>query len=297
MTTVNIYVMVVSKICNINLAIAMKKILVITDNQTGDTNAIKLAFSLAKKMQASIVLAHAARPAHSFTEKVIAGNACNKPEEPVMPGPAAYLNLLGEGSSGIDTSLIEVSSLAMDENQLVQMINQQNIWMIIKSTDEQTPVNAASSLNMNSILNKVRCPLLLIPECWSLSNISRLVYMADLRYCRLDIVRYLVELAKALQAGLSITHLTKNGLVHMTENYANQYFNDEIRKMVNYNRLFFNYTRERDLKTAADVLINGMHHDLLVMAKNRYHFNELVGPYVTRTLPSHITVPLLIFPS
>jgi len=44
------------------------------------------------------------------------------------------------------------------------------------------------------------------------------------------------------------------------------------------------------------VMINGMHNDVLVMVNHRFHFEEIIGRYITEELPENITIPLLIFP-
>ncbi len=275
----------------------MKTILVINDNSPGVMNAAKLAFFIACKMHANLILANTLKLDNSITEKAIAGNICCRQKDSLVTDLAEYSGTLNDRPNDFEPAINEMDTSAMGEDQLVQMINQRDIWMIVKGTTDRLPEGAHGNLNFNSILNKVRCPLLLIPETWTLKNIERLVYITDLRYCRLQIVQYLARLAKLWHADLSITHLTKKGITHMDEDYANKVFNDGVRKNVNYDRLFFNNTRERNLTTAVDVLINGMHNDLLVMTKNRFHYNEIIGPYITNSLPSYITVPLLIFPS
>ena len=151
-------------------------------------------------------------------------------------------------------------------------------------------------INMNSILNRVQCPLMLVPESWPVKHVERIAYMADLRYCRVRIVRFLEELAGASGADLSIAHLSAKGLPHMAEEYALTVFSEEVFNNARYERLFFNNIRERDVPTAVDVIINGLHTDLLAVVNHRFHFEEIMGMYITNKLPLYITVPLLIFP-
>jgi hypothetical protein len=151
-------------------------------------------------------------------------------------------------------------------------------------------------INIQSVLNHVRCPLLLVPEKSQVKGFEQIVYIADLRYCRTQIVRYLAELALPYQANILIDHLSAKGLPDIEEQYALKVFDDEIAAKVDYKRLLFNNIRERDLIRAVDVMINGMHADLLVVVNHRYHFEEILGGYITHELPVHITIPLLIFP-
>jgi len=112
----------------------------------------------------------------------------------------------------------------------------------------------------------------------------------------LQVVRYVAEFAKSWHAPVAIAHISANGLPDMAEAYAVSVFSEEICPNINYDRLLFNNIREKDLAKAVDVLINGMHNDLLVLVNHRFHFKELVGYYIAPSLPLHITVPLLIFP-
>jgi hypothetical protein len=177
------------------------------------------------------------------------------------------------------------------------MINQNQIWMMVKGMpDIVQTAELENQIDIHAVLNKVLCPLFLIPESWHQKSIERLVYIADLRYCRIHIVRYLTGLAQPYLANVSIAHMSANGLPDMAEDYALNVFKDEICSNVKYDQLLFNNIKERNLAKAVDVLINGMHNDVLVMVNHRFHFEMILGRYITDTLPLHLTVPLLIFP-
>ena len=123
-----------------------------------------------------------------------------------------------------------------------------------------------------------------------------MVYIADLRYCALQIVRFLAGVAREHKAALSIAHISAKGLPDISEKYALDLFSEAVSAKVNYDHMFFNNIKEKDLAKAVDVLINGMHNDILVLANHRFHFEEIVGRYITETLPIHISIPLLVFP-
>ena len=110
------------------------------------------------------------------------------------------------------------------------------------------------------------------------------------------IVSYLTALAKPYGATLSIAHLSAKGIPDMEENYARAVFKEQVADHLNYNNLHFNNIKEKDLKKALDVIINGLHNDILALVNHRFHFEEILGRYITAVLPENITVPLLIFP-
>jgi hypothetical protein len=227
----------------------------------------------------------------------VAAFADNHDEYVTIPYLGEYLDRLNSRPNDFEPVINEVDASAMNDSQFAQMVNHSDVWMIVKAMAEYQPFAVAGNqLNINAILNTISSPVLLIPPLWSLKNIERMVYIADLRYCRLPIVRYLAELAKSFHADLSIAQLAARGLPHIDENYAQQLFNDEISCQVNYDQLFFNNIKENNLTIAVDVLVNGMHNDILVLLNHKFHFEEIVGQYLTDILPTQIVIPLLVFP-
>ncbi|HZY39612.1 MAG TPA: hypothetical protein VFE53_23310, partial [Mucilaginibacter sp.] len=95
---------------------------------------------------------------------------------------------------------------------------------------------------------------------------------------------------------LYIDHLSAKGLPHMDEGYALNFFNDEFKNNVGYDKLFFNNIKERDINKAVDVMINGMHIDMLALVNHRFHFEQILGRMIPDHLPDQITIPILIFP-
>jgi len=138
---------------------------------------------------------------------------------------------------------------------------------------------------------------LLIPEKFEYKAFEKIVYATDLRFCRHEIIVFLTQLAKPLNASILVANISAKGLPYMEDNYANTVFKDTVINRANQEHIFFSNVRERDISRALDVLVNGMNADLLVLVNNKFHFNELIGRNTPYTVPENIHVPLLIFPS
>ncbi|MGZ3755949.1 MAG: hypothetical protein ACXVAY_10760 [Mucilaginibacter sp.] len=273
----------------------MKNILVIDDNSAEARHAAEFAFLIAQKMKVNILLAHTQKV--KSEGKLVAQYAGNYEDQFLVPTLGEYLDRLNDRPNDFEPVINEIDASEMNESQFAYMVNHNDVLMIVKSMGDHLPsVVADHQFNINAILNTINSPILFIPPQWSSKNIERLVYIADLRYCRLQIVRYLTNLAKSFHADLSIAQLAARGLPHIDEDYAQQLFKDEVCCQVNYDQLFFNNIRENDLTVAVDVLINGMHNDILVLLNHQFHFEEIVGQYLTNILPKQIIVPLLVFP-
>jgi hypothetical protein len=276
----------------------MKTIFVFNDNSPEAAHAAEFALVIAQKMQANILLANMVRVNNKVVVKVSAGGTPeNVLDEPPMPGTCEHLKLLNNIQTGFEPEIEEFDISDMDESKVAELINREQIWMMVKGTRDVLLVSGQKrNLNVHTVLNNVLCPLLLIPESWPVKHMERLIYIADLRYCNIPLVRFLAELAKPWHAYLSIANMSKSGLPDMTEKYALSVFNEEVCSNVNYDRLFLNNIREKNLKIAIDVLISGLQNDLLVFVNRCFHFKEILGMYITDALPLHITIPLVIFP-
>ncbi len=274
----------------------MKSILIINDNSAAATHAAEFALYIAQKTEANIILANTCKMHNSRYEIVKAGQDEENFAAPCQNNTANLL-LLKNLAIEFKPQIEEFDCSAMDENKMAEFINKNNVGLLVKGMADEAGYRAAQkSLNVHVILNKVLCPLLLVPENWEIKTLERIAYIADLRYCRLEIVRYLAQLAKPWRALVSIAQLTARGLPDMAEKYALSVFSDEVCPNVNYDLLHFNNVKEKDFNRVVDVMINGLHNDLLVLVNHHFHIKEILGPYITDTLPEPVSVPVLIFP-
>jgi hypothetical protein len=275
----------------------MKTLLVFNDGTPQGTHAAKFALVIARGLEANILVANACKTVDVMhKEKIftVDGDETVRDCEPELTGA---LIKLSDQNAGFRPEMKEMDVTLFNETQLAEFSNKEQIWMIIRgATHHSSTTLSKEHINFNTLMNKVRCPLLMVPLHWSIKQIERMVYIADLRYCRIQFVRFLIELAKPWSAIVSIANLSAKGLPDMREEYATAVFKDEICANVKYDNLLLNNIREKDLTKAVDVMINGLHNDLLVMVNHRFHFEEIVGPYITEEFPELITIPLLIFP-
>jgi len=273
----------------------MKSIIVIYDNSSEALHATAMAMIIAEKVGASLLIANVSRTKKTVMtdSQILAGDI----DEPgFIDGPTPGINgpvaLLTAKHSNVDVNEINIEDFTTDD--LAKFIIKNNTWMMVMASKEFDTDDP--HINIQHVLNRVMCPLLLVPAKSQLKDLERMVYMADLRYCRLPVVRFLAELAKPYNAEVYVDHLSANGLPDIEENYASRYFADTIKCNVKHEELHFHNIKERDVKKAMDVMINGMHIDLLAIVNHRFHFEEILGRYIPDVLPAHITIPLLIFP-
>jgi len=275
----------------------MKTILVINDGTPQCDHAAQFALIIAQKLEANIIMADACVSTSLKRKQLACIEEDSKSFSYTEQEITGHLMELNNSYTGFRPEIKEMDISSFNEVQLAELTIRDQIWLVVKGMADHSPETLSKlRFNVNILLNRSRCPVLLVPYHWSLKPIERLVYIADLRYCRLQFIRFLAELAKPWLAIISIANLAAKGLPSMNTDYATAVFNDEICANVAYDKLLLNNIRETDMAKAVDVIINGMHNDILVMVNHRFHFEEIVGRYITEELPDQITVPLLIFP-
>ncbi len=182
-------------------------------------------------------------------------------------------------------------------NQVLPIVSRYDVGLLIRGIagDEDDMLHIENEAL--SCSTKSGCPMLFIPEKFGYKVFEKIVYATDLRFCRHEIVAFLDQMAKPLNASLLIANMSAKGLPYMEDNYARTVFADTILNRGNQEHIYFSNIRERDIPRALDVLVNGMNNDLLVLVNNKFHFNELLGHDMPYTIPENIHIPILVFPS
>jgi hypothetical protein len=276
----------------------MKTILVIDDGSASAVTAANFALSIAQRVEANLVLAriypiNQSAPLRAFQ---LAGSNMACRDVVVTPhGLMAKLQQNAAERGSLIPGIEDIELIVDTEIRLISYIIKNEVWMVIKGVPELVSPGSGG-IKVHSILNRIACPLLLVPEGFKKPELKHIVYTADLRYCRKSILKYLAGLAEPFGADLLLAHLSAKGLPHMEQNYALTLFNDEISKQVNYGQLYFNNTRERDVSKAVDVMIHTMHADLLAVVHHRFHCEELIIAGSDTSVPVHLTIPVIVFP-
>lgn len=279
----------------------MKTILIINDGSAEAKHAGELALQIGRKINANLLLANAQKVgALAPVKEYVLTSGKKEAGSETITSLTGYLKSLATTDQPADTfkpEITEIDISAYHEKELIELIIKTNIWMIVKGLTETPVINHETKpINIHGVLNRVGCPLLIVPAHFGLKEFERIVYMADLRYCKMLVLRHLVELAKPYQASLMVAHISAGGLVPIEDHYAASLFRETVSNKVKYDGLIFNNIKERDSQKALDIMVHEMQTDLVVVVNHRFHFEEIVGRYITDILPENITIPLMVFP-
>jgi len=278
----------------------MKNILIFNDFSPEAEHAAELALLLAGKTNTNLYVWNTFDKLENPVAKELAVAHANEEETEIATDNTSWIMKL-ESKLNWEMGLLPVVKFIegtdYSPNHVLSIVNRYDIGVLVRGIagDESDLLHIeAEALSCST---KSGCPVLLIPEKFTYKAFEKIVYATDLRFCRREIVSFLSQLAKPLNASILIANISAKGLPYMEDGYARTVFADTLLTRSNQEHVYFSNIRERDIPRAIDVLVNGMNNDLLVLVNNKFHFNELVGQNAPYAIPSNILIPLLIFPS
>ena len=182
-------------------------------------------------------------------------------------------------------------------DSVLAIVKRYEIGLLIRGVAEGHENKGYIENNILKSATKSGCPVLLVPRAYKCRTFEKMVYATDLRFCRHEVVVFLTQLARSINAGVLIANIPEKGLPLMEERYAFSVFEDAVLNPGNRDHIYFTNIRERNVNTALDILVNNLNNDLLVMVNNKFLFNELLGHDTPYAIPQNIQIPLLVFPS
>ena len=247
----------------------MRTILVFNDDSPEAINAADFALHIAKKVKADIfTLNLVKRETYKVSKKLTAAYA-----QPVGSG-LDQQEIPAGMDEGFEPVKWEIDASDYSEKDISELVIRKNIWLMVKGIEMHVTHELLCQVDIQAILNHVGCPLLLIPDNYKKRNFENIAYAVDMRYCRRTVLKFLAEFAKDCGANLILEHLSAKGLPPLDDKYAMSLFDDEIANRAQYDNIYFNNIKERNVNVAIGVIINDLQADLLAMVNHRFHFEE-----------------------
>ena len=276
----------------------MRTIVIINDNSSHAKHAAEATLYIAQKHKANLLLANLVGQKDNIKANAGIVHAYahdHEDDESHVADLATYLKMRQITGPGHKPVITNLDALNLNEIELADLLNKHNAAMVIHGC-EHNSTNDIPVLDPFSLLNVIKCPLMLMPSNCSSLAFERIVYMTDLRYCKPSVVRFLAKFARPYASKLLLGHLSASGLPDMALDYAISLFKETVATIVDYSELAFNNIKERNVEKALDVLVQGMNTDMLVLMNHQYHFKQIIGNSTLPNRLSHISIPIMVFP-
>lgn len=280
----------------------METIVVVNDDSKEALQAAKYAFQLACFYNKDIVLANLMPAEQSMLNRVAHSEAVpagfevvlGDDEKPQTVGD--HLNCL-KPETGFHPGIQSMNASGFGEREMIAYVNSHKPCLIIYGVAADIENrNNGGRINMKSVLNRIQCPVLLVPESAPVKKIERIVYLADLRYAQTPVINYLAKW-RIESESVIVAHLCTKGLSELDKSYADHLFNKELIRKVVCKNLFFSNLCAESFSDTIDEIINGMDANMLVCLNHSYHFTQIFGSLAELKTPGHISIPILVFPS
>lgn len=276
----------------------MKKILAINSIDTPDEDVSQSAMCIAKGLNSETFL----------WMKVDAGFVQKKKKEFVHAGELSTVRdevPLDEfdgirkremaDQTKVDTSMVHLLEIKYSNDLLSDVIKREEIELVVISSGARNSVPDLPESEVFDILEKAKCPVMIIPENHVITGIDSIAYVTDLRYCDMSVIRPLVKLGEAFTSGIQLVHMTADGLPEMAEGYMRDFFKHELSKLMNYPRMRYVNLKNKNKAEELDQKIKNIGADLIALQWKRHGmFDKLFKG--KSSVYSFSQIPLILFP-
>ena len=273
----------------------MRTVLVFNDGSCEAAVADQFALAIARKTKADLLVLNLVKEEKLKTQKKMVETGAEESDGASAQGLSDVI--LAGFDDDFKPVRWDVEASEYSAKDISELVIRKNIWLMIKGIETHITHELLCHVDIQSVINHVGCPLLLIPDNYKKRDFENVAYAVDMRYCRRSVLKFLIEFTRDYGANLILEHLSAKGLPPLGDDYAISLFENELACQVEYDRVYFNNIRERNLNVAIGVIINDLKADLLAMANHRFHFEEIFGRSITSCMPEQIPVPVMIFPS
>jgi nucleotide-binding universal stress UspA family protein len=150
--------------------------------------------------------------------------------------------------------------------------------------------------NASTVLQGVKCPVLVVPEDAEFEGFKRIVYASDMKEVNRPAVKMLVDFAKHFDSELHVLHVL-GAKDLLTPEQANS-FRDQFLKAAHYDKVSFHILDAEDdtiVHTIDEYMDSNDVEVVAMLTHSRSFFDKLFHPSLTKRFAVHAHKPLLAF--
>ncbi|MCL4642248.1 MULTISPECIES: universal stress protein [Olivibacter] len=265
----------------------MKNILLMIDVANKKDNVLQYALKLAQSLKSNMILSciiddRTANYAQAFSE-------LEKIKEDLKG------HWVATDFKPVITSLVERGVFAETMFNLVKDLHIELILM--GAADGKNTTGFLFGKKVREIVDKINCPILIIPEQVVFEGLKNILYVTDLRYTDFKIVMELAKLSEPLHVKLSMLHVCAEGLPDLTEDVIESLFTETISSRVKQRIRIFNAGKHGHAETIINRLMTSEDQGMLAIAHRKHHFfAHLFSDKPAEGAEVYKRVPILLMP-
>lgn len=278
----------------------MKNILVLTDFSENAKSAEKYALQLAIHVTGNLILYNTySRQREKISGNVVWPHSTPSSELQSISNLQARVNELNHDLRKIKDNIHKpeirhlgnAGSLA---GKLNEIIAENDIWLCVMGTKgESFANNVLFGSNVFNVLEKINCPVLIIPKEAEYKKLKKIGYATDFRSSDVDIINWLYKLKDELKIALILVHVSadtisdseKDVLRSQEKIYKSQFPGATI-------QIFEGEDIQDSLHKIAEQLDVSM---LALLHRRQEFFEGLFRASISHKMIKHTEIPVLIF--
>ena len=282
----------------------IKNILILTDFSQNAKSAEEYALQMAIKARANLILYNA----YPLPSAMPGSDNVVWPHDPSASLELQSISNLQSRVYELERELIKIKEDSYKPeirhlgfagsliHKLNDIIVQDNIWLVIMGTKgEIFAANVLFGSNVFKVLDKINCPVLIIPENARFKDVEKIAYATDLRSTDLEIFKYLNELCEILKVDLSIVHVSPDTI--SIEEALSKKITEQILYKTHNDRTTIKYYQGKSVGESLHEMIVQTNVGMLAMLYRKYgFFKSLFHESKTHQMVKHTKIPVLVFP-
>lgn len=273
----------------------MKQILFPTAYTSSAKAAFRYTQKLAQYFEAGITLAHI-YDSEPVSKQVLAYDEVNGIEDQNWTHKIEQLRTFAQDMAAKQFHSIEMDFIATDGNvveELLQIQQQNKFDLIVMGMRRHSDTNRLIGRTTAGLIDKMNCPLLLIPPNTRYLGLDKIVYGTALEPGDEASMEYLMDWCEAFDASLHVLHVAKRENLQMATDKLEllmQSFLEEREAGIITQQLLTGRIKE---VFAEYIEFTGA--DLLVLHKRKQGFWErIIDGSLTKILAEEISIPILV---
>lgn len=282
----------------------MKNILVLTDFSIRAEYAAEYAVHLAVKNKANLILCNIMEITSSFATGIevnwpIADHLILK-NESILDLKELEKKLhqaISTSSEDYIPNISLISDFGFLADVAERIISDKSIDLVVLGSHKSNGLaRFLFGSHTHSILDKLHCPVLLIPEGLKFKGLNMIVYATDLTFNCSKVINYLTVMAKPFDASISINHISPLGI---PATKYEQSIGLSIKKELelDHSPVFYHTIKGDNVKKSLLELTGSGKVDIVALVHKRYDFFEhLFHSSISKQMADSGKVPLLVMP-
>lgn len=280
----------------------MKTILVLIDFSIRAEFAAEFAMHMAMKNGANLLLCSAIEP-HGPKAKLV-DPSLHLPANEIFRNEVLFdLTELGRRLLNLtpnqDELFTPIINYLADFGSIAEVVEKiddiRSIHLVVMGSHKSYGITRfIYGSHTHTVLDKLNCPVLLIPESLQFHGINSIAYATDLTFDNDKVINYLVDFAGSFHATIAVNHISPlspsapdPATVHL-QNHLDS-FDPPI---------FYNNVKASNIKDSLLEMTGTGRADILTLVHKRYDFFErFFQPSMSKQIANIAKVPLLVLPN